>query len=138
MKKIETDERRLKGSYSKATTVNPKDLIGVTKVPILSVVPPASLIYEGVAMRDGAKKYGPYNWRAKKVVASIYVDALLRHVMDWWDGEENAPDSGAPHLGHAKACAGILADAIETGNLVDDRPLKGPAARLMDKHKVRK
>ena len=130
--------KRGRGSYSKAATVNPKDLVGVTKVPALSVVPPASLIYEALAMRDGARKYGPYNWRAKRVIASVYVDALLRHVMDWWDGEELAPDSGAPHLGHAKACAGILADAIETGNLVDDRPVAGPAARLMEKWKVKR
>jgi hypothetical protein len=27
------------------------------------------------------------------------------------------------HLGHAKACLGILLDAEATGNLIDDRPL---------------
>lgn len=120
------------------STTNPKDLIGVTKVPNLSVIPSASLIYEGLAMQDGAHKYGPMNWRTKKVVASIYIDACLRHVMAWYDGEEYASDSGKPHLGHAKACLGILADAIETGNLVDDRPVAGAAAVILERWRVKK
>lgn len=124
---------------------NPKDLLGTKKVPNLSVIPPASIVYEGLAMRYGAYEapladgvnhgYGPFNWREKKVRASIYIDAAMRHLMSWWDGEENASDSGAPHLGHAKACMGILADAIESGNLVDDRPKPGPAPALLERLK---
>ena len=126
---------------------NPKDLMGCKKVPMLSVIPPASIIYEGLAMRygahlapkaDGTLGYGPFNWRENNVVASIYVDACMRHLMSWVDGEANASDSDVPHLGHAKACLGILADAIENGNLVDDRPSPGPAARLLEQHKVEK
>ncbi len=127
-----------------ADPTNPKDLLGVNKVPSLSVIPSASIIYEGLAMRygayeaprkDGVKGYGPYNWRDKEVKASIYVDAAIRHIMAWVDGETNAPDSKAPHLGHAKACLGILADAIETGNLKDDRPKPGNAAELLERWK---
>ena len=124
---------------------NPKDLLGTKKVPNLSVIPSASIIYEGLAMRYGAYEapladgksfgYGPHNWREKKVKASIYVDACIRHLMSWVDGEANASDSGVPHLGHAKACLGILADAIESGNLVDDRPKAGPAATLLERLK---
>ncbi|KKK81365.1 hypothetical protein LCGC14_2814180 [marine sediment metagenome] len=123
---------------------NPKDLLGIRKVPCLSVIPSASLIYEALAMRYGAyeaprkngvKGYGPYNWREMEVKASIYVDAAIRHLMAWYDGETDAPDSGAPHLGHAKACLGILADAIETGNLMDNRPKPGNASALLEKCK---
>ncbi len=120
---------------SKAATTNPKDLIGVTKVPLFSVVPPASLIYEGLAMQDGARKYGPFNWRSKKVILSIYLDALGRHVLAFVDGEEFAADSKKPHLAHAKACLGIIIDAMETGNLIDDRPPRGPAADLLERWK---
>jgi Domain of unknown function (DUF5664) len=109
---------------------NPKDLIGIKKVR-LNLVPPSSIIYQALAMQDGAKKYGPYNWRKNKVQASIYVDATMRHLFAWFDGEENASDSGNPHLGHALACLGILVDAIETGNLADDRPTPGTAAGLI-------
>lgn len=109
---------------------NPKDLLGIKKVQ-LNLVPPSSIIYQALAMEDGARKYGPYNWRANKVIASIYVAAAQRHLMAWLDGEENAADSGKPHLAHALACLGIIVDAKETGNLVDDRPLPGVAAKLI-------
>lgn len=110
--------------------VNPKDSLGVKK-PRLSYVPPSSLIYQALAMQDGAEKYGPYNWREKKVIASIYIDAALRHINQWLDGEENADDSNKPHLGHALACLGIIVDALETGNLIDDRPKPGSASKLI-------
>lgn len=79
-------------------------------------------------MMDGARKYGPFNWRGNAVVASIYIDALIRHAMSWFEGEECADDSGVHHLGHAIACLGILLDAQETGNLIDDRPGKDAVA----------
>lgn len=117
---------------------NPKDILGVKKVGA-SNVPASSIIYEALAMADGARKYGPYNWRKNKVMASIYVDAAFRHLMSWFDSrEEVAQDSGVPHLAHAKACLGILIDAIETGNLLDDRPDSGPAAQLLEKWKQNK
>ena len=113
---------------------NPKDLLGVKKVQ-LHLVPPSSIIYEALAFEDGANKYGPYNWRKNKVILSIYIDALLRHVFAYFDGEDNAPDSKKPHLAHAKACLGVLIDALETGNLIDDRPNKGKAAELLERFK---
>lgn len=115
-------------------STNPKDLLGIKKVR-LSLVPSSSTIYQALAMEDGAEKYGPYNWREKKVKASIYVDAAKRHLAAWFDGEECAADSKKPHLGHALACLGIIVDAIETGNLVDDRPPKGNAPELIERFK---
>lgn len=115
------------------TGTNPKDLLGMQKVA-LHLVPPASRIYQALAMMDGAKKYGPYNWRKKKVRLSIYLDALDRHISAYLDGEEVAADSGVPHLAHAIACLGIIIDAKETGCLVDDRPEPGVAAKLLSKY----
>ena len=109
------------GSFSKATTTNPKDLLGRKKVSITKF-PMAGLIHGATAMMNGAEKYGPYNWREKDVVASIYVDAAFRHLAAWFEREEIAEDSGVHHLGHALACAAILLDAQENGNLIDDRP----------------
>jgi hypothetical protein len=109
---------------------NPKDLVGQTKAQMW-LIPPASLIAEAEALMDGAVKYQPYNWREKGVRASVYISAIDRHRMAYLDGEDFAEDSLVHHLGHIKACCGILLDAIAQGNLVDDRPVKGKASSLL-------
>lgn len=106
---------------------NPKDLYGVKKVPSFSVVPVTSMIYEALAMWEGAAKYGPFNWRDHPVRASVYFDALDRHVKAIIAGQWIDPLSNKPHAGHAKACLGILIDAYETGNLIWDLPESQPA-----------
>lgn len=111
---------------------NPKDLIGVRK-PQLDKVPPAAIIHLAKAMENGAAKYGPFNWREKKVKSSVYLAAAQRHILSWADGEDVAEDSGVHHLAHAAACLAILLDAEATESLVDDRPTPGVAARLIAK-----
>lgn len=101
---------------------NPKDRIGITKVP-LHLIPLPAQIVASLAHLDGAIKYGPYNWRKEKVAATIYIDAALRHIQKWLNGQEMDADNGAVHnLGHAIACLNILIDAQHYGNLIDDRP----------------
>ena len=109
---------------------NPKSAFGTKKVP-LHLNPSSALIYMALGFRDGAKKYGPFNWREKSVAASVYLAAVKRHIEAWQDGEEVALDSGLPHLGHALACLAILVDAQSVGNLVDDRPKPGAAPGLL-------
>lgn len=107
---------------SKALTPNPKDLFGNKKVSI-SKLPFVAIAHGAAAMMDGAEKYGPYNWRDKAVIGSIYVDAAMRHIMDWFEGQEKAKDSGVHHLGHAIACCAILLDAQANKCMIDDRPV---------------
>ena len=109
---------------------NPKTAFGVKK-PSLSKIPPVALLHTAQAMMNGASKYGAYNWREKDVTASIYIDAAMRHLMAWFDGEECAEDSGVHHLGHAMASIAILLDAASGGNLLDDRPLEGACAETL-------
>jgi Domain of unknown function (DUF5664) len=110
---------------------NPKTILGVTK-PSLSKAPPVAMLYMALAFMDGAYKYGAYNWRSKKVTASIYVDAAMRHLQSWFDGEEtDVEGSKLPHLAHALACIAILVDAKENAVLVDDRPPPGAMPRLL-------
>lgn len=109
---------------SKATGPNPKDLIGAKKISI-SKLPAIGILHGAHAMMNGADKYGPYNWRDKAVQASIYVDAAMRHLTSFFEGQEIATDSGVHHLGHAIACCAILLDAQATGHLIDDRPVCG-------------
>lgn len=115
---------------SETKPTNPKDLVGIKKVR-LSTIPPVAIVHLGTAMQNGAEKYGAYNYREKGVRPSIYVDAALRHILSWFDGEECASDSGVHHLGHAMACLAILLDGLEYGNLNDDRPLKGKCADVL-------
>lgn len=114
---------------------NPKDAIGASK-PNLALVPSAGLIQAALAMTNGAKKYGPYNWREadKKVGYMTYIAAAQRHLLALIDGENVALDSGVSHLGHIAAGCMILIDAIECGNAIDDRPLKGAAARILNEY----
>lgn len=114
-----------------ADPTNPKDLIGVRK-PRLGTLPAAGVIYGALAIQDSP--YGPYNWREKKVLMSVYLDAIERHVMALRDGEDNTRDSKVPHLGSIIANAAILADAFEGGWLIDDRPPPGPAANMIEKY----
>lgn len=109
---------------------NPKDLLGVRKAP-LRLVPPALVIRTAEAMANGAAKYGPYNWRKNPVRLTVYLEAIERHLLAYRDGEEIAIDSGVHHLAHAAAGLAIIFDAEAGGNLIDDRPTPGPAAKLL-------
>ena len=110
---------------------NPKDRLGQRKPP-LHLIPPAAEIAESVVMALGASKYGPFSWRQSKVKASVYVSAARRHLAQWFDGQDADPESGVSHLAHARACLGILLDAMAAGKLVDDRPPAGAAAELIE------
>lgn len=112
--------------------INPKDLIGSTKVD-LSLIPPTALIQCALAMTDGGLKYGPYNWRepGKPVQARTYLSANGRHTHKWGDGEDYDPESLVHHLGHAMACCAILIDAQATGCMADNRAKSGRLSALM-------
>lgn len=114
---------------------NPKTRLGMAKVP-LALIPGPALVHMGEAFRDGALKYGPANWRDEPVTTSTYVNAALRHILSYYDGETNAEDSGVHHLGHALGCLAIILDAEEQGTLNDDRPTAGRTAALI-KEKTR-
>jgi hypothetical protein len=102
---------------------NPKDTIGSRKVPMHHV--PCNVLLElGLAMMEGSLKYGSHNYRAAGVKASVYYDAFQRHVMAWWEGENNDPDSGVSHLIKAMACLVVLRDSMHCDNWIDDRPMQ--------------
>lgn len=109
---------------------NPKDLAARGRVP-LHLLPAAGRIHGALACKDGAEKYGPYNWREKPISLMGYTGAIERHLLALRDGEDRAQDSGLHHLAHIVATASILLEAMECGSLIDDRPLPGPAALLL-------
>ena len=104
--------------------MNPKDRLGKAK-PSMHFVPMIARLQEAIVMALGAKKYGAYNWRTAPVIATVYSDAIERHLAQWMDGEDVDEESGVSHLAHVRACCAILIDAQATGNLLDDRPMTG-------------
>ena len=110
---------------------NPKQAYGDKKVP-LHLVPPVAIAYMGMALKEGAKKYGPYNWRENNVEVMTYIGAAMRHIGAYVDGEDTDPESGNPHLSHALASLAILVDAVEGNTAIDNRPLAGAVPRVLE------
>ncbi len=103
---------------------NPKNAVGVRKWRQYCVVP-TTIIWElGVAMLEGARKYGRHNYRVAGVRASVYVDAAKGHIDQWWEGEDLDEESGLSHITKAMASLAVLRDAMIQGKCVDDRPPK--------------
>ncbi len=105
--------------------MNPKDRAALNRVP-LHLLPHVGRVHGAMACRDGAIKYGPYNWREKPISLMGYLGAMERHIAAIAGGEWCSTDTDppVPHLGHIVATASILLDAHEAGTLMDDRPEK--------------
>ncbi len=121
---------------------NPKDMVGVRKAPMSTVSGPV-MAEIGVAMLEGASKYGRHNYRAVGVRASVYYDATMRHLMGWWEGEDIDADSGLSHVTKAIASLVVLRDAMIQSMFTDDRPprsvpfyaaLNAGAASIVDRY----
>lgn len=101
---------------------NPKDAVGIRKPRFYSGMSCHVRRLVSIGMMEGAMKYGRHNYRAAGVRASVYYDATNEHLDDWYEGEDIDPDSKLSHVIKAICSLYVLADAIVTGNLVDDRP----------------
>jgi len=106
---------------SETKPTNPKDAVGIKKYP-MHVLPQQVLAEIGLALMEGARKYGAYNWRVAGVRNSVYFDAAMRHMQSWWEGQDIDPDSGVHHLVKALACLLVIRDAQLQGMFTDDRP----------------
>lgn len=118
---------------------NPKDAVGVSKVPASTVSAPV-IAELGLGMLEGALKYGRHNYRESGVRASVYYDAVFRHMTAWWEGEDIDPDTivrdektgevifaGLSHVSKIMAAAAVIRDAMIQGKFIDDRPPPSPA-----------
>ncbi len=124
---------------------NPKDIVAVGKAPMSTVSAPV-MAEIGVAMLEGACKYGFANYRVVGVRASVYYDATMRHLFSWWEGEDVDPDSGLCHVTKAITSLVVLRDAMLHSMVEDDRPpgalkpfyvgLNAKAAAIVEKYKA--
>lgn len=99
---------------------NPKQIFG-DKKPRLSLAPLSATLKQVEAQMDGALKYGEVNWRDRPVEAQTYIDAALRHIRLYENGEELARDTTVHNLGAVMACCAILIDSQLHGTLIDNR-----------------
>lgn len=88
--------------------------------------PPMSLLdrhaLEQIAMvlRFGAIKYERENWR-KGIHYTRLIDAALRHIFAFADGEDRDPESNLSHIAHAGCCILFLLRMIRDRQDLDDR-----------------
>jgi len=88
--------------------------------------PPLSLLdrhaLEEIAkvLAFGADKYEAHNWR-KGISQSRLIDAALRHLFAYADGEDLDPESGLSHLAHTGCCVVFALNMVHTRPDLDDR-----------------
>jgi hypothetical protein len=110
---------------------NPKDALGIAKVPMHCVS--ARVMMElGLAMMEGGRKYGTHNYRKMGVRGSVYYDATMRHMMAYWEGQDIDPDSGVHHVIKAIATLVVMRDSMLMENFEDDRPIRLPKGLDID------
>lgn len=136
--KLGTDDALYTDDNHSSDESNPKQRYGDRKVP-LHLVPPAASIYAALGLREGAQKYGAWNFRDTSVEAMTYIGAIRRHLDAFVDGEDMDPDRveglpPKPHLAGAIASLAILIDAYECGYLIDNRPKPGMASVLLKRY----
>lgn len=113
------------GNAADTTTTkpsNPKDAAAFGKRIAWSVIPWRALVGACLALAEGAWKYGRHNYRAAGVRASVYFDAVNRHMLAWWEGQDTDPASRLNHIDKAIAGLLVLRDSMLAGNWEDDRP----------------
>jgi hypothetical protein len=103
---------------------NPKESVGIKKWRYFSTIPFTVMAEVGMALVEGARKYGRHNYRITGVKASVYVDASIGHIAQWYEGEDIDKDSSLSHITKAIASLVILRDAMLQDKLIDDRPPK--------------
>lgn len=127
VKSIEYELEDAQGTiYSQKTTMitnnslDPKGAAGARKTP-LSLIPSSAMNEIALVHKFGADKYGVYNWRENGVSATTYVNAIMRHLNAWRDGEDLDEESGLSHIAHIACSCNILIDADHCMTLHDDR-----------------
>lgn len=86
----------------------------------LGLIPRSALNAEAMVMAFGAEKYSRDNWRSG-IRWSRLIDAALRHITAYNDGEDTDEETGLSHLAHARCCLAFLIEYAQTHPEMDDR-----------------
>ena len=88
--------------------------------PPISLIPREALEEEAKALAFGANKYGRYNFR-DGIEYSRLIDAAMRHILAFSDGEDIDEESLCNHIGNARANLGMLLYMVKNKPEMDDR-----------------
>ncbi len=88
--------------------------------PPLGWLPRTAVVQVSQVLAYGARKYSRHQWR-KGMEWQRLIDASLRHIYAFSDGEDIDPESGLPHLAHAACCLSFLMEYTTTHPEFDDR-----------------
>lgn len=92
------------------------------KLP-MHLVPPSAIKAIASVLEYGANKYTERNWE-KGANYSVPYASLMRHLLAFWSGEDNDPESGLPHTYHILMNAAMLVEYEQLDKSLDDRPRK--------------
>lgn len=88
--------------------------------PRLSLIPKEALYELGHALTYGEGKYGTHNYK-EGIKLSYLLDAAMRHINQFNNGENIDLESGNHHLGHALASLAMAVDTFYNRPEYDDR-----------------
>lgn len=88
--------------------------------PRISLIPRCAIEQEAKVLTLGAEKYAVDNWRGGFEWRRL-IDATLRHVLAFADGENDDPETHQSHLAHARCELGFLMEHVEHRLGTDDR-----------------
>jgi hypothetical protein len=120
----------LRPSNALTTGNNPKDRYGLAKVPF-SLIPSTAMVCMALGLKNGAGKYGPFNWRVEPVQGRVYLEAALRHLLLLLDGEDYDRDTGYHHGCFVLSTIAIFMDSLVQGTQIDNRALPGRTGDLV-------
>ena len=97
-----------------------KESQGLKKAP-WHLLPYAALSEVVNVFWHGAQKYGERNWEKGMPYSDVF-GGVMRHLTEWWEGNDLDSETKLNHLAHA--CAGILflLSYQIFGDGKDDRP----------------
>lgn len=84
-----------------------------------------------MGLKEGARKYGPFNWRVEPVQGRVYLEAALRHLLLLLDGEDFDRDTGIHHGAFVLSTMAIFIDTLLQGRQIDNRALPGRSGDLV-------
>ena len=93
--------------------------------PRVDLLPPDAIFGWARVMEMGARKYAERNWEKGGPWSHQYA-SLMRHLLAFWMGEDDDPESGLPHIDHVVWNAGALSAFQKRGIGVDDRNVLKP------------